>query len=137
MRSAVLAFLTIAFVPSAQAASFDCAKARAPEEVAVCADPQLSELDGLLGTAFNEAKKFSKADPQDSRKVMAVATVFLKQRHACGARRPCLVASYAGALEGYVGLGAGATIPAWIDAPGIADGNAPASRSPPTMVGTC
>lgn len=137
MRLTFLAFLMVAFVPSAQAASFDCAKARAPEELAVCADPQLSELDGVLGAAFAEAKKFSKDDPQDSRKLMAVAKVFLKQRHACGARRSCLAASYAGALEGYVNLGATENIPAWIDAPVIADGQAPASRSLATAPGTC
>jgi len=137
MKLTVLAFFAIAFVPSAHAASFDCAKARAPEEFAVCADPQLSALDGLLGTAFAQAKKISKDDQEYFRKLMAVANVFLASRHACGARRPCLAASYAGALEGYVGLGSTVNIPGWIDAPMIADGKAPASRSLPTIVGTC
>ena len=67
MKAALLAFFAIAFVPSAHAASFDCAKARAPEEIAVCADRQLSALDGLIGTAFAQAKEFTKDDARRRR----------------------------------------------------------------------
>jgi uncharacterized protein len=36
----------------ARAASFDCAKAASKTEIALCADPRLSQLDGELGVAY-------------------------------------------------------------------------------------
>jgi uncharacterized protein len=36
----------------ARAASFDCAKAATPSEVAICGDPTLSALDSQLGAAY-------------------------------------------------------------------------------------
>ena len=39
---------------AARAASFDCAKAARPSEVAICADPALSALDAALGAAFTQ-----------------------------------------------------------------------------------
>ncbi len=121
----------------ARAASFDCAKATSVEEKAVCADPKLSQLDTLLGRAFSEAKKSAGTDHDDQAKVAAVARVFLKQRQGCGAARPCLVASYAGAIEGYGMSGATTDIPAWIDADAISGGEAPVSKALPTVPGHC
>jgi uncharacterized protein len=137
MRLAFLTIVCLTAASSAEAASFDCAKAVAVEEHAVCADPRLSALDSTLGQAFAEAKKFAASDRQDMARLMAVARIFLAQRHACGARQSCLIASYAGALEGYRNVGSTIAIPAWIDAPGIADGDAPPSSSLPTRPGQC
>jgi uncharacterized protein len=125
---------------SAEAASFDCAKSVTSEERAVCADPQLSDLDGLLGKAFAQAKKAAAADEdkEETDRMMAIARVFLAQRHACGATRSCLIASYAGALEGYsTQIGSQVATPAWIDAPMIADGKSPPSDSLPKTPGQC
>jgi uncharacterized protein len=127
----------ILIATSAEAASFDCAKSVAPEERAVCADPQLSELDSELGKAFAQAKKVSASDKQEMDKLMAVARAFLTQRHACGATRACLIASYAGALEGYSTVGSEIAMPSWIDAPTIADGKAPPSSTLPKTLGQC
>ncbi|OYU68693.1 MAG: hypothetical protein CFE28_00955 [Alphaproteobacteria bacterium PA2] len=52
---AVLAFLLLQAV-GAQAASFDCALARAAIEVEICRDPVLSEADSLMGRLYFQAK---------------------------------------------------------------------------------
>ena len=40
--------------PGARAASFDCAKAGTPSEVAICGAPALSALDAQLGAAYTQ-----------------------------------------------------------------------------------
>jgi uncharacterized protein len=137
MKLTILAMVGLVAATSAHAASFDCTKAATVDERAVCADPRLSAMDTLLGRAFAEAKKAAAADAEDTARLMAIARVFLAQRHACGATRSCLIASYAGALDGYVSVGSTVTIPSWVDAPLIADGKAPPSRSLPTVPGRC
>ncbi len=59
-----LAALLVGLAPLAGAASFDCAKARAPMEKLICSDPQLSTLDEQLNAAFKEAITRSNARPQ-------------------------------------------------------------------------
>ncbi len=39
-------------IPAAQAASFDCAKAEAADEIAICKNPELSELDTEMGALW-------------------------------------------------------------------------------------
>ncbi len=43
----------------AEGPSFDCAKAKAPDEIAICADEQLSQLDRLAALAYDEARHAS------------------------------------------------------------------------------
>jgi uncharacterized protein YecT (DUF1311 family) len=50
--TALLAALALTGFATARAASFDCAKARAGVEKAVCADPQLSEYDERIAAAY-------------------------------------------------------------------------------------
>ena len=51
----VLALGALLFVPLAQAASFDCAKASTSFEKAICASPELSKLDETLAQAYATA----------------------------------------------------------------------------------
>ena len=39
-----------------KAASFDCAKAKTPLEIIICADTELSSLDGMVGEAYLKEK---------------------------------------------------------------------------------
>ena len=137
MRLLFLIFICISAIPPARAASFNCLKASTLEEHTICNDPQLSNLDSLLGRAFSEAKKSSAADVEDKAKLMSVAQAFLEQRQTCSTRRSCIVSSYVGALEGYITLGSTVEAPAWVDAPTISDGDAPSSTSLPTEAGHC
>ncbi len=50
-----LAWAAPAMVPVAQAASFDCAKAKTRVEKVICADPQLSKFDEELAAAYRTA----------------------------------------------------------------------------------
>ena len=51
-KSLVLALLLSVGVGSVgQAASFDCNKATTETEIAICADPELSALDDLMGAS--------------------------------------------------------------------------------------
>ncbi|HLK91961.1 MAG TPA: lysozyme inhibitor LprI family protein [Polyangia bacterium] len=52
-----------AAAPVAAAASFDCAKARAPIEKTICGDAALSELDGRLAAAYRRALALA-SDPE-------------------------------------------------------------------------
>ncbi|MBS7546005.1 lysozyme inhibitor LprI family protein [Ancylobacter oerskovii] len=78
---------------SAGAASFDCGKARTPDERAVCADPTLSTLDSEMGALWFSYSRFqllmgaSGARRDDAR-------AFLAARAACGADAACLAPLY-------------------------------------------
>lgn len=50
-----------------ESASFDCSKSRTFQEKAICADPQLSELDEKLDAAYKQALKISR-HPEDLKK---------------------------------------------------------------------
>jgi uncharacterized protein len=68
----------------ASAASFGCAKAATPTERAICADTQLSNLDGQLGAVY--AQRVA-ADPG----LRQIQRGWLAARNAgCGANRGCL-----------------------------------------------
>ena len=97
----VLAVLSLA--GSAEAASFDCAKARAADEKAICADRGLNDRDvkmtTMLGIAEGLVAMGSRGDMQDAQ------VAWLKSRHACGADRLCLRKSYddrIAVVQGYV-----------------------------------
>jgi uncharacterized protein len=120
----------------AHAASFDCSKAAAPDERAVCADPRLSEMDDLISGAFNEVKQTSNSQDEQTMFV-GFARNFLKDRRACGADRSCILASYVGVLMTYQNLGAKAATPAWVTAQAIAGNKAPSAGPLPTRNGLC
>ena len=69
---------------AARAASFDCARAASPTEIAICSDPALSGLDGQLGTAYAQRLALDPALRQIQR-------AWLRARDAgCGRDRACL-----------------------------------------------
>jgi uncharacterized protein len=53
----ILVSLFLASPASAAGPSFDCAKAKAPDEIAICGDEQLSQLDRLMAAAYDEARR--------------------------------------------------------------------------------
>ncbi|WP_349435700.1 hypothetical protein [Pararhizobium sp. A13] len=131
-RILATAFLAMISCAPAAAAGFDCAKAATVDEHLVCDVPQISQLDGLLNSAYAEAKV---ASPDEN--VPRVARDFLADRHACGADRACVLSSYIGVLDAYNDLGATADIPKDITAETIAMGRAKASAAVPEKVGQC
>ena len=56
-RTALCTAALLAVVPSAYAASFNCAKATTPDEKAICHSPKLSDLDTQMATLFGVRMK--------------------------------------------------------------------------------
>ena len=74
------------------AASFDCSKARATDERAVCASRTLSEMDVEMAVRF---EMLTGLVPMGTRGDMGDAQrEFLRQRTRCGASNNCLTALY-------------------------------------------
>lgn len=96
MRTA-LAILTVlalgvAALP-ARTASFDCAKASAPDEVEICKDPELSELDTRMGALWFSYSRVPFLMGANGARHDA-ASRFLEKRKACGGDVACLRAAY-------------------------------------------
>jgi len=97
MRSLIVlaaALAVSAAIPGvARAASFDCTKAKAVDEIAVCANPNLSALDSEMGGLWYAYSQIPflmgmAGNRQDE------ARAFLATRAACGANVACLNGAY-------------------------------------------
>jgi uncharacterized protein len=77
---------------AAFAASFDCNRARLPDEKAVYASRQLSELDVEMSVRYQMMTGLvamgTRGDMQDEQQT------WLTSRHACGESKSCLLALY-------------------------------------------
>jgi uncharacterized protein len=89
LRLTAFALVAIAMATQAEAASFDCNRARTPDEKAVCKNPGLSELDSEMAALWYSYKRFpflmgaSGVRQDDARQ-------FLADRRQCGANVGCL-----------------------------------------------
>jgi uncharacterized protein len=86
-------FSAAALASPAGAASFDCSKAKAPDEIAVCANPDISALDSEMGGLWFAYSRIPflmgmSGNRQDE------ARAFLETRAACGANVACLTGAY-------------------------------------------
>lgn len=78
---------------AATAAGFDCSKAASPDELAVCANPQLSALDSeMTGLWYAYSRVPMLMGMSGNRQDDAEA--FLARRKACGADIECLTKAY-------------------------------------------
>lgn len=89
--AAVLA--VICFAGAAHAASFDCNKAATPDEIAICADPGLSNLDTVMATLYGVRMEIpmlmgARGAAQDEQRA------WLSSRAACGGNTACLQSAY-------------------------------------------
>lgn len=84
----------LALMPApASAASFDCARARAADEVAVCRSAALSALDSEMGGLWYAYSRVPMLmGGSGARRDEAQA--FLARRRACRAATACLAAAY-------------------------------------------
>lgn len=91
MRDILILTALIAPLAASLAASFDCKKASAFVEKAVCADPYLSHLDDALAENFRNMRTADLgAEPGTLRKAQLD---WLKTRNAC-ATRECIKQAY-------------------------------------------
>ena len=88
-----LAFLVLAAIATtAQAASFDCARARAPDEKAVCASRALNDADVKMATLYSLDLRFVPMGGRDH--LHDDQRAFLAARKACTANRACISRLY-------------------------------------------
>jgi uncharacterized protein len=91
LRWTLLAMVTLSSA-SAFAASFDCGRARLPDEKAVCASRQLSEMDVEMSVRYQMLTGLvamgTRGDMQDEQQA------WLKSRKACGGNQSCLLNAY-------------------------------------------
>ncbi len=88
--------------------SFDCAKAKAPDEIAICADDQLAQLDQLMAAAYDEARRTTHKS-----EARAIAREGLAARKRCGSEKPCIMSVQVAVLLKLQDLGVGFAIPDW------------------------
>lgn len=78
--------------PVMQSASFDCRNAASPVEIAICTDPQLSDLDGRLALVYKQLLSHDPLARPEQRD-------WLQQRNRCGSNVSCLTLSYENRLK--------------------------------------
>lgn len=88
------AMLMLGICTADAGASFDCAKAQSADETAICADPVLADIDGIVARAY---AAFSPSYQSKAK----VGKLLLADRSACGADRACIGAAQYSALETY------------------------------------
>ena len=102
MRKSLAALATLvasAFLTGpAYAASFNCAAASTPDEVAVCRTPALSALDSEMGGLWYAYSRVPMLMGGTGAR-MDEAQAFLARRAACGRNIACLTAAYRARIE--------------------------------------
>ena len=135
-KSVVLAALIIlGAIPSASAqqASFDCRLARLPDEIAICSDPRLGQLDVIGTTAFNIARQ-----RPGSRDLVAGAQALLLARIACKSDKLCILDRQADALRLYQQWNIPVAMPDWLPQYRAELAGRPANAAaPPARIGQC
>jgi len=123
-------FLLTAATASAQGPSFDCNKASTADEIAICNDADLSQLDRLISLAYDEARRVSAALAR------AVAREGLSARRGCGGDAACIFEAQVATIHHLQRLGSTVALPDWAlsGGPGSGDGTA---GTLPTEVGAC
>jgi len=121
-------FSFCASVALAEGPSFDCGKAEAEDEIAICNSKLLSELDSLLNFAYEDATAES-----GKTKARAVAREGISERAACGSDETCIMAAQVNTLTQFQELGADVEIPDWATTSGPVYPPDPL----PTEIGQC
>jgi uncharacterized protein len=88
--------LSLAVPAVASAASFDCAKARAPDEKAICANLALNDKDVRMSVLYDINRHTLAMGGRGS--LEDAQRQWLRDRRGCGANRACLNRAYDGRL---------------------------------------
>jgi clan AA aspartic protease (TIGR02281 family) len=86
------AWLSLVLVSNAGAQSFDCKRARAPDEIVICSIPKLGTLDEKMVGMFLALR--SASTESEKRLLTMEQATWLKERSVCGADSNCIQSSY-------------------------------------------
>ena len=92
----------------ASAPSFDCSKAKRADEIAICGDPRLGELDRLIAGADDALRSSRGRESAD-----AISIRFWYQRGACQSDAPCVGKVQIEELEAFQAAGVSLDLPFW------------------------
>jgi len=98
------------FSPAQAEPSFNCSKATQPDEFAICANEQLSQLDRVIAGAYSYLK--SSRGPKVARDV---GMPLLRMRQACGGDVQCIYTRQIDAIRSYQSHGAPVSLPSWAE----------------------
>jgi uncharacterized protein len=100
--------------------SFDCSRAKSPDEQQICKDDRLAELDQATAIAFEQALKAgpkryaAELKKQIQRDVRAETKIKLDERRACGAESICILDAQIATIS-YLGeVGSTVPVPPWV-----------------------
>ena len=114
--------------------SFDCNHAQYQDEITICSDRKLSELDQIVSRGYSQVKGESRSITQD------FLLSSLRARHACGSNKLCILDTQAQVIDGLSEFGAHVSNPPWIGAfrlSLIENGKTPMVSGVPERAGTC
>jgi uncharacterized protein len=114
MISHAVAITALFFAASTHAQagpSFNCNRATADDEIAICSNSQLSELDNLMASGFQFLKMRS-----GKKQANQIARPLLSLRQACGGDEDCIQKRQIDAVLTYQKLGAPIRLPDWASA---------------------
>ena len=94
---------------NAQSASFDCIKAAAPDEVAICANPELAGLDRLVAAAYQDLQR-----RLGTAMANRIHLPFLRARRACKSDAFCIFGRQVAEIPSFRTLGVKIEPPAWL-----------------------
>jgi len=92
MRLALTALALTLVAGSASAASFDCNRARAPDEKAICANLALNDKDVRMSLLYDINRKTLAMGGRGS--LEDAQRQWLRDRRSCGPNRACLNRAY-------------------------------------------
>jgi uncharacterized protein YecT (DUF1311 family) len=100
---AILIFCAIASNTFASGArpSFDCSKAKRPDEQAICSNDELANGDQQTTNAFTSLRR----RPETAKAALDAARAFLNARHACGPSIDCIREAQKDALATFAQIG--------------------------------
>lgn len=84
--------LTLAVPAVSHAASFDCARARTPDEKAICANLALNDKDVRMSVLYDVNKRTMGMGSRGA--LMDSQQRWLRDRKTCGSNRACLNRAY-------------------------------------------
>jgi serine protease Do len=118
--------LTCSGAAEAQRPSFDCNKARYPDEIAICQTPQLAELDNVIAAAYGYLKSTRGRPFADD-----VGIPFWRLRQACQSDTGCILQRQIEAIRAYQTAGAPVSLPLWITNSAVPTSPAPQPLAAP------